>query len=123
MELKCRIWVEDENRNRIMGEGVIALLRGIDETRSINQAAAGLKMSYRNAWGKIEKTEARLDTRLVERTVGGSHGGGSRLTPQGRAWIEAFDNLHRDLDGIRSELCDRHFSGIAGAASPASPSG
>lgn len=110
MEVKCRIWVEDDAANRVMGSGVIALLRGIDEYRSLNQAAANLRMSYRNAWGKIEKTEARLGIRLVERTVGGSRGGGSCLTPEGRAWLEAFAALERDLDTTLDELRDRHLA-------------
>ena len=109
MQLKYRLWIEDDQHNRMMGEGVASLLRAIDGTGSINQAAAQLKMSYRNAWAKIEKTEDRLGLKLVLRKTGGAEGGGSSLTPEGRLWLERFTSLQQDAQQCLHTLYRKHF--------------
>ncbi len=109
MQLKHRLWIEDKQHRRMMGEGVASLLRAIDQTGSINQAAARLKMSYRNAWAKIEKTEDRLGFKLVLRKTGGAEGGGTSLTPEGRLWLERFTDLQEDVAACLDTLYCKHF--------------
>jgi molybdate transport system regulatory protein len=65
-------------------------------------------MSYRAVWGKIKATEDRLGQSLLTKRTGGSHGGGSELTPLTRALI----NRHRHLDDLIQTTSDTLFQGI-----------
>ena len=39
MEIKVKVWIEDENKNLIFGSGKTEILRQIEETGSISEAA------------------------------------------------------------------------------------
>jgi molybdate transport system regulatory protein len=69
-----------------------ALLRAIDAEGSLNAAAGSLERSYSRAHERIGALEAEFGA-LVDRTRGGSGGGGSALTE--RAWdlLARFDRL------------------------------
>jgi molybdate transport repressor ModE-like protein len=56
---------------------LMALLTGIAQTGSIAAAARASGMSYRHAWGRIERWQTRLGQVLVD----AGRGSGSRLTP------------------------------------------
>lgn len=61
------------------------LLDGISRGDSLSAAARRLGYSYRHAWGVLSAATQQLGARLVDTTVGGSAGGGSRLTDYGDA--------------------------------------
>ncbi len=56
---------------------LIALLRAIADTGSLAAAARTIGVSYRSAWGRIERWQSRFERTLVEST----RGDGSRLSP------------------------------------------
>ncbi len=77
-----------------------ALLEAIEATGSINRAAATAGYSYRGAWLVLDAAANLATQPLVERTVGGARGGGSRLTPTAHALLAAWRQLqaaHRDF--------------------------
>jgi molybdate transport system regulatory protein len=69
------------------------LLRLIDETGSLSDAAAAMDLPYRRASRKLREIEQNLGVKLVERVVGGIGGGGSRLTPEARLLIGRYENF------------------------------
>lgn len=69
-----------------------ALLRTIHRTGSVAGAASELERSRSRALSRIETLEAAFGA-LVERHRGGSTGGGSRLTENGRELLDRFDRL------------------------------
>jgi molybdate transport system regulatory protein len=75
-----------------------SLLRAIDAEGSLNAAAGSLGRSYSRAHERIGALEAEFGS-LVERTRGGSGGGGSALTE--RAWdlLARFDRLQAAVSG------------------------
>ncbi|MFD1569577.1 TOBE domain-containing protein [Halorubrum laminariae] len=73
-----------------------ALLDAIHETGSVAAAAADLERSRARALSRIETLEEAFGT-LVERTRGGSGGGGSRLTAAGRRLLDRYDRLQAVL--------------------------
>lgn len=80
------------------GHGRIALLRAIDAHGSISAAAREMGMSYKAAWDAIDAINNLAGTPLVLRETGGKGGGGTRLTPHGKRFIESFaliDTAHR----------------------------
>jgi molybdate transport system regulatory protein len=113
MKVKFRLWIDDEGGNRIMGEGLESLLRGIENKGSISSAALELSMSYRSAWAKIKKAEERLHCLLVRKYAGGFEGGGSCLTPQGLKLLRAFNTFHIDAEKELNSLFHRHFDSIS----------
>ena len=67
-----------------LGPGKVRLLELVAETGSIRKAAAGMKMSYRQAWLLVKALEGTFGRPLVETATGGAAGGGARLSPLGR---------------------------------------
>lgn len=77
-----------------------ALLEAIEATGSINRAAATAGYSYRGAWLVLDSAANLATQPLVQRTVGGARGGGSRLTPTAQALLAAWRELqaaHREF--------------------------
>lgn len=106
--VKSKIWVEDENGDVVFGSGRLHILSAVEEHGSILAAAKALGMSYRAVWGKIRATEDRLGQPMLTKRTGGSHGGGSELTPFARALIERF----RHLDNLVRTTSDTLFQGV-----------
>lgn len=68
----------------------MALLAGLESSRSITAAARVAGLSYKAAWDAIESMNNLADTPLVETSVGGRGGGGSRLTAHGREVLSTY---------------------------------
>lgn len=73
----------------------LEVLRRVAETGSISQAARDAGISYKAAWQAIDTLSNLSGQSLVERTVGGSGGGGARITPQGLQLLALADELAR----------------------------
>ena len=69
------------------------ILRRIGHAGSISEAARAAGVSYKAAWQAIDTLTNLAGAPLVERTVGGSGGGGAQLTATGRQLLEAADTL------------------------------
>lgn len=90
----ARIWLESGGEYAI-GEGGAALLKAIDETGSIVNAAKKLKCSYKYAWDQIAEMEKVLGYRLLRTTVGGKTGGGAVLTDAARELLREYSRIER----------------------------
>jgi molybdate transport system regulatory protein len=106
--IKSKIWIEDEEGNVVFGTGRLNILNAIEHHGSILAAAKALGMSYRAVWGKIKATEERLGQPLMLKRTGGLHGGGSKLTPFGKALVERF----RQLEDLNRTTADAFFRGV-----------
>lgn len=69
------------------------LLRQIQQAGSISAAAQALGVSYRTAWSAVEVLNNLAGEPLVERTKGGSGGGGARLSATGERLLGAYEHL------------------------------
>ena len=108
MEIRAKFWIE--NRGEMMlGGGRTALLLAVDRLGSIQRAADEFGMSYRHTWGVIKKIEKRAGFKMVETKLGGKNGGGAKLTPKGKAFIEMMDSILRDLQGITKKRIKNKF--------------
>ena len=95
--IRSKVWIEDQYGNVVFGLGRIKILEAVDRLGSLHAAAKELKMGYRAIWGRIGATEKRLGELLLVRTIGGSSGGGSQLTPFARMLLDQFSELHREI--------------------------
>ena len=103
-EVRSKVWIEVGGWP-VLGEGRRALLRAIDEQGSISKAARLRKITYRKAWGQIQAMEKRLGLPLVRKQTGGPGGGGARITPEAREFLDRFERL---TSGIQEQV-DRQF--------------
>lgn len=95
MEVTTRITFLDENREKFFGEGPYRLLMGVERTGSLRAAAMEMDMAYSKALKLVKHAEAALGFALTTRVAGGTSGGGSCLTQQGKEWIERYE-AYRD---------------------------
>jgi len=96
-KVKGRIWVVKEGEISFLGPGRKALLQKIEELGSIRAAAKALGMSYRRAWRHVKALNEGAPVPLVSTAVGGTGGGGARLTPAGKAILKIFEDLEEDF--------------------------
>lgn len=78
-----------------------ALLRAVDDHRSLHAAADALGRSYSRAHARVTDLESAVGP-LVDRRRGGADGGGSELTPNARDLLARFTRLQAALDGTAS---------------------
>jgi molybdate transport system regulatory protein len=93
--VKGRFWLEKSGKG-FLGHGRIELLRHIAQCGSISAAAREMGMSYKAAWQAVDAMNNLSDRPLVERSVGGRHGGGTRLTAEGEKIIETFGHVEHE---------------------------
>ena len=104
MEPKFKVWLENDGEV-IVGNGKVGLLKLINELGSIQKAAQEYGMSYRHAWGMIQKIEKRSGFKFVETQVGGKEGGKARLTPKGREFLGQYSIFQKGL----AEVIEKKF--------------
>ena len=78
----------------------VALLEKIAQLGSITAAARAMGISYKGAWEAIEALNNLSERPLVERSAGGSGGGGTRLTAHGRQVLSLLRDLEGELKGL-----------------------
>jgi molybdate transport system regulatory protein len=66
------------------------LLASVGETNSISAAARVVGITYKAAWDAIDAMNNLSDQPLVQRSVGGKGGGGTRLTATGQRLVKTF---------------------------------
>ena len=109
MELKFKLWLENNKGELVIGEGILNLLNTIKKNGSISEASKELDMSYRAAWGKLKKVEDRLGYKLVERKTGGIGGGGTNLTEKGEILLDKFDKINEETQKAIMEIYNKYF--------------
>ncbi|AZR72109.1 molybdenum-binding protein [Anoxybacter fermentans] len=109
MELKFKIWLEEDGE-KLFGIGPCDILKRVKRTGSLRRAAAEINMSYSQAWKLIDRLENALGFSLLEKQVGGKTGGGSRLTPEGKMLMDAYENFYQEASEILEKLCDKWFT-------------
>ena len=82
------------------------ILRRIGETGSISSAARAAGVSYKAAWQAIDTLANLAGTALVDTAVGGSGGGGARLTEAGHRLIGVAERLAAARAAVLAELAD-----------------
>lgn len=84
------------------------VLRLVGQSGSISQAAREVGISYKAAWQAIDTLTNLSGVALVDRTVGGSGGGGARITQQGQELLA----LANELTAARRQVLARFAGGL-----------
>jgi len=93
----------------------LVILRRIGEVGSISEAARGAGVSYKAAWQAIDTLSNLAGTALLERTVGGSGGGGAQLTHAGKQLLQAADLLSNARAQVLAQVVGSQSGALANA--------
>jgi molybdate transport system regulatory protein len=121
-EIRFRV---DFNDRCSIGVGKIRLLEAVEHTGSLSQAAREVAMSYRRAWLLMDSMNAEFDTPVISASVGGSGGGGAKVTSFGRELIAAYRSLETQLTPLTADCMSRvaaHAVGRRGRPGVRAPS-
>ena len=103
-ELRPLIKLRMAKQGIFFGPGTAELLENIDALGSIQEACAHMELSYSKGSRIIKNTEKELGFALLERWSGGASGGGSRLTKEGRSFLDAYKALAVKVQQSAEEL-------------------
>lgn len=112
--LKGRIALETP-LGAVLSDSRIRLLEAIERSGSLNRAAREVPLSYKAAWDALDTMNNLAPEPLVERSTGGSGGGGTRLTDYARRLIA----LYRAMESSQQDILDRLEQLPAEADAPA----
>jgi molybdate transport system regulatory protein len=95
-----------------LGPGKIALMELIAKHGSISAAGKEMRMSYRRAWLLVDEINQIFRKPLVEKQMGGSGGGGAKLTEFGRDVVSRYRSIQvaaaiataSDIKALKSSL-------------------
>ena len=90
------------------------ILQLVGQHGSISQAAREAGISYKAAWQAIHTLTNLAGTPLVDSAVGGSGGGGARLTPAGERLLDAAHQMEAARRGVLERLNEPSASALAG---------
>ena len=98
-----------QNGERVFGPGVAELLKRVQEHRSLRAAAFSMEMAYSKAWHIIRTAEDGFGCKLLSSTIGGRHGGGAVLTPEGERILNAYERFAADINAYSQERFQENF--------------
>jgi len=108
LRLLHKIWLD--YRGRAFGDGPARLLDGVEVWGSLRKAAQELGMSYNKAWRILHAAEERLGFPLLDRSVGGSLGGGSHLTPEAQDLMRRYRAVTAEAAQALEAVFEKHFA-------------
>jgi len=98
LKVRLKIWLSTKDVEGVFGDGKWRLLKAIDAEGSLKAASESLRISYRKAWGDLKKAQDALSIALVEKHRGGSMGGRTTLTEQGKKLVKAYTRFRGDIE-------------------------
>jgi len=109
LKARFKLWLSTKDVEGVFGDGKWRLLKSIDAKGSLQAASRKLSISYRKAWGDLKKAENALDVALVEKHRGGSMGGRTGLTTEGKKWVEAYAKFRSDIEKAVEKAYETHI--------------
>jgi molybdate transport system regulatory protein len=108
-QLRTKIWLEKKGA-KVFGDGPWDILKRVERTGSLRQAAAEINMSYSQAWRLIKMIEENLGFTVLQKRAGGPGGGHSILTPRAARLTAAYSIFRTEADIALTELYKTHIS-------------
>ena len=105
-DLHANLTVRIFTDRKCFGPGVAELLRRVRELHSLRAAAMSMNMAYSKAWTVLRTAQEGLGVKLLRSSTGGRNGGGATLTPEGAAFLQAYD----EFCGKLNQYGDRIFT-------------
>jgi len=109
MKIGYKLWID--NNGKAFGDGPCELLRRVEKTKSLHQAALDMGMSYNKAWRLMGMLEKRLGFPLLKRKTGGLSGGGSQITPEAKRLMKRYERFRKEAGKTLETTFKKHFKG------------
>ena len=106
--VRTKVWFVRHGK-RVFGLGLARLLENLVARGTLRAAATACGVSYRHAWGLLRAAEGQLDGPLVERQPGGSDGGRTTLTAEGRRLLRVFLKVNDAVEAFADRAFARHW--------------
>ncbi len=106
---RFKLWLSTKHVEGVFGDGKWRLLKAVESAGSLTIASKSLRISYRKAWGDLKKAQEALNVALVQKRRGGTKGGQTTLTTQGRKWIEAYTRFRGDIEKAVEKAYEKHI--------------
>lgn len=111
MKWECKLFLLDDEGNKLFGRGPLALLKKTEEFGSLHKAALDMNMAYSKAFKIVKNGEEKMVVPLMIRTAGGKSGGGSVLTDEAKGLILRYELLEQRI----REMIEEDFPATFGA--------
>lgn len=109
MEPMIRVYLLDDEQRKFFGEGPYKLLTAVEKTGSLRAAASSMGMAYTKALKIVTRAEQALGCSLTTRSTGGKHGGGSRLTSEGKELLVKYEAYREQCTQANREIYRQIF--------------
>ncbi len=106
VDVRVRIRKDD---TVVYGTGISELLLKTDQLKSLNAAAKELGMPYRKALFIVTRAEEEFGKKILEKSIGGVGGGGSRLTEFGHYLVYQFHVMEEEVSTYARKLMNDYF--------------
>ena len=114
MKPKVKVMILNDDGEKIFGEGPYRLLKLVEETGSLRQAAMKMEMAYTKARKLLLNAEKGLGLRLVIPTTGGSNGGGSVLSKEAKTFLAQYEIYKTRSQEANQNIYEEIFGGSHG---------
>lgn len=108
--LKFNLKVFLAKEEDFFGPGVARFLLKVEEKGSMLAACQEMNMSYSKGWKMVKAVEDEMGFPFLIRQTGGSSGGSSRLTEEGKEFIRRYQALQRDAYKTAEAFFSLYFS-------------
>jgi len=109
LKARFKLWLSTKDIEGVFGDGKWQLLKAVQSTGSLSAASKSLRISYRKAWGDLKKAQEALNLALVEKRRGGTMGGQTALTSEGRKWVKAYTRFRGDIEKAVEKAYEKHI--------------
>ena len=96
-------------QEKFFGPGVAQLFQLIEQTGSLQEACGQMGLSYSKGSKMIKNAEDQLGIQLIQRWAGGSGGGGSVLTDEGKLLLQCYHNFVSEIRDHTEKLYEEYF--------------
>ncbi|HHY38436.1 MAG TPA: LysR family transcriptional regulator [Clostridia bacterium] len=108
MKVRYKVWLD--NDGKAFGDGPYEMLEKVERLGSLRRAADEMGMSYAQAWNLLKTLEKRLGFELMVRKAGGTAGGGSTITPEGKKLMEKYIAFRKEAGDSIERLYKKYFN-------------
>ncbi len=109
LRVRFKLWLSTKNVEGVFGDGKWRLLKAVENAGSLSAASASLRISYRKAWGDLNKAQNALNVALVQKQRGGILGGKTILTGEGKEWVKAYTKFRSEIEKAAEKAFKKHM--------------
>lgn len=112
LRVRFKLWLSTKNVEGVFGDGKWRLLKAIENTGTLSAASASLRISYRKAWGDLNKAQNASNVALVQKHRGGNLGGKTILTSEGKKWVKAYGKFRSEIEKAVEKAYEKHIQAL-----------